>query len=305
MSIVGSARPLKITKGIDGEGWLTYVATYEVIVTDPFEDMDAVTLATGIAGWGESLSFGATVNPDAWCINKFGDYTDQDGTNLKRVVTCTFSTKPGSRARSSGNVITNPMNEPWKVSGSFATGTRVTGIDKDGAPIYTTGLENKFFEVPDGYDTWRVEGPSESMSLSQRSQARVKCNSATIWGLTSRKVFLAQWQVDVLFHGDSSYFYHRLEFWIKDEGWNEVWLNEGTQEYDDSYAVGQRIRPIIGANDSGGKQLRYLDADGIIIPETSLPGSIVTNTSQVIKEFDFTALCSSIGLPDPLPGNFI
>ena len=299
---VSAARRKSLTRTIDNEGWTTYVANYDVDVTNPEESLDDVSVAFGIPFWGDSLSFGSTVNSNASCIGKSVSYTDQDGTNLRRAVTCTFSTKPRSKERE----VTNPLDDPWKMGGSFAVGTRVTGIDKDGAPIYTTGKERKYFEVPDGYDTLQLEGPSFVMSLSQRAQCVTRCNSATIWGLTLRQVYMAQWQWQKLFFSQSdSYFYHRLEFWIKYAGWNEVWLNEGTQEYISGNAEGEKIRPIIAGNDAGGRNFRFLGASGTLLADADVPSGIITNTTKVIPEFDFTVLSASIGLPNPLPGNFV
>lgn len=302
---VGAGKPKQITRDLGDDGNVTYVAIYDVLVTDPFESPDAISTATDIPDYGDSLTWGTFTNPDAICSKKSVAHVDGDASNLRRTVTCTFTTKTGGRSRSSNNVVTNPIDEPWKKGGSFATGTRVTSIDKDGLPITTTGLETKFLEVVDGYDTLHLEGPSQTMSLTQRAQSRVRCNSAEIWGLTARMVLLAQWQWNELFHGDTSYFYHRMEFWIKYEGWNELWLNQGTQEYVSGNAVGKRIVPIIATNDTLGKQIKFLDQFGRIIPETGIPGSVVTNTSKIVPEFDFTVLTASIGMPNPLPGNFV
>lgn len=302
---VGAGRPTETSMVIDADGHTTYTSTYEVTVTDPFETCNDVSVASGIPQFGDAYVWGSGGNPDAFCCGKSVSNTHKQGSNLFRVVTAIHSTKPGTRARSGNNVVTNPLAEPWKKGGSYVAGTRVTSINKDGTPILTTGLETKYFDVPDGYDTLQLEGPSATLSLSQRSQAVLRCNSAAIWGLTARQVFLAQWQWEELYFGSSSYFYHRLEFHIKYAGWNEVWVNEGTQEYVSTNPIGQRIVPIIATNDSGGKQTRFLDATGRALPEAAIPGSVVTNTSQVITEFDFTTLTGSIGMPNPLPGNFV
>lgn len=294
-----------ITKTIDADGNENYTCNWDVFINDPDESVDAISSAAGILLFGDSLNYGNTINPNAICSGGGVSDVEKDNTNLKRVVTKTFTTKTGGRARSGNNVVTQPVLEPWKASGSFATGTRTTGIDKDGFPIYTSGLEQKYFEVPDGYDTLKLEGPSPTMSLPQRAQAVIHCNSATIWGLTARQVFLSQWQWEQLFHGNSQYFYHRMEFWIKYEGWNEIWLNQGTQEYVSANPVGQRIVPILATNDSMGRQVKFLDASGLVLPETAIPGSVVTNTTEIIKEFDFTTLTGAIGMPNPLPGNFV
>jgi hypothetical protein len=302
---VSAGRKKGVTMSIDADGHTQYVVTWDVPVTSVDDTPNDVSTASGVALFGDAFTWGAGGNPDAFCCGKNVSNIHEEGTQLWRQVTATFSTKPGTRARGSNNVSADPRAEPWKKGGSFVLGTRVTSIDKDGAPIVTTGKERKYFDVPDGYDTLHLSGPSATMSYSQRAQAIGRCNSATIWGLTTRKVYMAQWQWEEQFHGDESYFYHQLEFWIKFSGWNEVWLNEGTQEYVSTNPVGKRIVPIIAANDSGGRQTRFLDANGRILPETSIPASVITNTTKAITEFDFTALTGSIGLPDPLPGNFV
>lgn len=303
---VGAGKALSTEMTIDGDGYKVYTSIYGVHCTDPYELADDVSFATDVPSWGDSYTWGAGGNPDAFCNNKHVARDQKDATHLEWIITCSFTNKPsGKRERSSGNVATNPLNEPWKVGGSYTTGTRVTNIDKDGAPIVTTGLEPKYFEVPDGYDTVSLEGTSLFMSISTRAQAINRCNSATIWGLTARQLYLAQWTYTQEWHGSTQYFRHRMEWWIKYAGWNEVWLNEGTQEYVSTNAVGKRIVPILASNDAAGRQTRYLNSSGRILPETSIPSGVITNTSKVILESDFTTLSASIGLPNPLPGNFI
>lgn len=303
---VGAGRPLETKMTIDGDGYKTYTSIYGVTCTNPYELADDVSFASGVSSWGDAYTWGAGGNPDAFCNGKEVARDQKDADHKEWLITCTFTNKPsGKRERSSGNVATSPLSEPWKPSGSFATGTRVTNIDKDGAPILTTGLEPKYFEVPDGYDTLTLEGVSQVMSISQRSQAINRCNSAAIWGLTARQLYLSQWVWSEEYHGSQQYFRHRMEWWIKYAGWNEVWLNEGTQEYVISNPTGKRIVPILASNDAAGRQTRYLDANGRILPESSVPSGVVTRTNYVIPEFDFTALSGSIGLPDPLPGNFV
>lgn len=302
---VGVARVIDTSMVIDADGHTTYTTTWEVTVTDPLDTCNDVSVASGIHLFGDPYTHGSGGNPDAFCCGKSVSNIHQGSSNLFRVVTATFSTKPGTRARSGNNLVANPLNEPWKFSNSFVLGTRVTSRDKDGFPIYTTGLEEKYFDTPDGYIAIQLEGPSLTMSLDQQSNAVAHCNSATIWNLTERKVYLAQWQSQELKHGNLSYFYHNMEFWVKRDKWNEFWHNAGTQEYVSTNPIGQRIVPILSTNDSGGRQTRFLDANGRILPEVSIPGGVITKESELIPEFDFTALSGSIGLPNPLPGNFV
>jgi len=299
-------RPLSIKFSIDGEGYKNYTCEYEATVTDPYEAPLSISTATGVPLYGDTLTFGTISDAEVECNGKDVSPILVGDTNLQRHVVATFTNRPSNRTRSGNNVVASPLNVVWKKSGSFAVGTRVTSIDKDGDPIITSGLETKYMDVPDGYDTLHLEGPSATLSLTQRAQAVLRCNSATIWtGLTARMVFLAQWQWEELFYQGTSYFYHRLEFWIKYTKWNEFWIDEGTQQYIAGNPVGKRIVPIIATNDSLGKQVKFLDGSGLILADNNIPAGIVTNEHEVIPEFDFTVLTGSIGMPNPLPGNFV
>lgn len=298
---IGAGRPKKCTYSIDEEGHQYYECIYDVPVTDPDDSINDVSAASGVPLFGDTFSFGNATNPDAFCIGKQTSHIHEDGTNLWRQVTARFSTKDTGRARSGNNVRANPLNEKWKISGSFVNGTRVTNLDKNDNAVTTSGKEAKYFDVPDGYDTLNLEGPSATISLSTRAQAIRKVNSATIWGLTTRQLFMAQWQYQVLYHGNVSYVYNRMEFHINYLKWNEFWIDQGTQEYIAGNPVGKQIVPIVAKNDSLGNNIRFLDGSGRILAESSIPAGVIINEDEIIKEFDFTTL----GFPDPLPGPFV
>lgn len=308
MTVTGAATPLDTTEAFDAEGHITYTSRYRVRSDDPMECPINVRNASGIPTYATAYTWNGVTNNYAFCQTCMSAFELSDATHLSWIVTVTHTTKPNSRQQGGGisALRTEPTAEPWKVSGSFATGTRLETFDKDGLPTLTTGLELKYFEIPDGYDTLSLEGYSQSMSLPIRAQAINHCNETAIWDLTPRQVYLAQWQHDQIFHGNGSYFHHRFDFWIKYDKWNEKWPMAGTQEFissePDPY---KRIVPIIPTNDYGGSALRFLDLNGRVIPPPSIPAAIVNQTTEMIREFDFTTLSGSIGLPNPLPGNFV
>lgn len=313
MTIVAPAEQLWTEEDIDSEGHQTYESGYRVKSDYSFENPITVREAIGVPNYGDQYSWGGVTNPDAYCNHKKTKFEKIDATFRWWLVLTTHSTKPGTSEQTSGGLRGDPVSDNrWKIGGSFVNGTRFTSIDKDGFPIQTTALERKSLEVPDGYDTLTLEGPSAFISIALRSQAIRHCNELAIWGLTPRQLYMAQWQYDCPWHGATQFVYHRLTFWIKYEGWNEKWVNEGTQTLDFT-STGQRIiNRVISHDDLGGGKV-YLDSTGqsislssLVNPSTGEPLSnpvppIIINQTEVIPEFDFQTL----GFPDPLPGPFI
>lgn len=303
MAIIGQAVQLSTEETIDSEGHQTYTSRYRVQSDDPYENPISVREAIGIPDYGDEYGWGGVYNLDAFCNNKHTAFWKEEDSHLFWIVTTTHSTKPSNRSRSGGSggggIQTNPLLETWKISGSYVQGTRLESKHTDGRPIINSAKEKKEIEVPDGYDTLNLEGPSPTISLSTRAQAVFHCNSTAIWGLSPRMLLLPQWQYEILHHGPLEYVYHRLTFWIKYTLWDDDFLDVGTRELVDATIadVSKRYKPITfrGTHDS-----HLLNGAGRLVDLTILPDGF-TMPCKAIKEFDFTAL----GFPDPLPGPFV
>lgn len=303
MTITGPAEPLSTEETIGDDGHQTYVSRYRVRSDDPFENPILVREAIGVPDYGSEYGWGGVYNLDAFCNNKQTARDNEDSTHLSWIVTTTHSTKPSSRSRSGGSagggIQTHPLFEPWKIGGSYVQGTKIVEKHTDGRPIINSAKEKKGIEVPDGYDTLTLEGPSASLSLPTRAQAIFHCNETAIWGLSPRQLLLPQWQYDVLHHGPLAYAYNRLTFWIKYALWDDDFLDIGTRELVDSTIadVSKRYKPITfrGTHDT-----HLLNGAGRLADLLILPDGF-TIPCKAIEEFDFTTL----GFPDPLPGPFV
>jgi len=314
VTILGAADPLGVKESFDSEGHITYTSRYRVRSNDPMENPILVRNASGIPGYGSGFNWNGVTNQNATCQTCETDREFQDdSTRLHWIVTTTHSTKPNARQQTAGGgggggLQTTPVADRWRASGSFSQGTRITSLDRFGLPIMTTAKETKRFETLDFHDTLTLDGASLTMSLPIRAQAVGHCNSETIWGLTERKVLLGQWQWQLVWQGNVSYFTHRLEFLIKYDKWNEFWVNEGKYSLEFT-PTGQREKRLIPSPNDLGTMTRLLDNSGQVISETALLNPSVPpikiNENEIIDEFDFTTLSGLIGMPNPLPGNFV
>jgi hypothetical protein len=297
---VGAATQLSTDETIDQDGHQVYTSVYMVVATTATENPITVRNASGIPAYGSSYSWGGVTNPDAYLIGARTSRSDTDGTHLKWLVTVTHSTRATSRNKAQG-LQTSPLAEEWRISGSFVQTTRVADKDRNGRALQNSADEPKGIEVPDGYDTLRLSGPSAFISLSTRAQAINKVNSETIWGLIARQLYLAQWQYQIMSNGTSQYVHNDLEFWIKYAKWNDTFLDEGTREYlgasDPDPAKWYRAIPD---GIDGAQSVHLLDGAGRLLNRTANPNGIYLE-NEVLYEYDFTRL----GFPNPLPGPFV
>lgn len=310
MSVV-SVTTLRSTGGIDDEGHQSYDVVYHVRTNDPEDGPYVAINASGVARWGDSYIYGNESNQFAFCRRLTADYVDWPNDRLNYHVSAYYTTKPfggysGSRGGdvSSTSLFQSPLDEPWKISGSYIRLTRITDRDKDGKAMTTSAHEPKVAEVPDGHDTLRLEGPSATLSLATRAQAMFHVNSATIWGLTARQLLMTKWDYDVRYYGTQSYIHNSMEFEINYAGWNETYIDAGFREYIGADIVTGKpmYREILASNGVPVTQPVLLGGDGLIISDADIQaGNYYSFTKQVIGEYDFTAL----GFPSVLPGPFV
>lgn len=306
-----SVTTLRSVGGIDDEGHQDYTVDYHV-KTNSVNDGPYVAInATGVARWGDAYSYGSESNAYAFCRRLRADYAKYPDDRLNWIVQAYYTTKPyGGYSGSRGGELTStglfqsPLDEPWKISGSYVRLTRVTDRDRNGDAITNSAHEPKVAEVPYGHDTLRLEGPSATLSLSTRAQAMFAVNSATIWGLTARQLMMTSWTYDIRYYGTQAYVHNSLEFEINYAGWNEVFVDAGFREYVGKDIVTNKpiYRQILSSNGVPVTSPVLLGGDGLIISDDDVTaGSYYTITKQVIGEFDFTTL----GFPSVLPGPFV
>jgi hypothetical protein len=146
-----------------------------------------------------------------------------------------------------------------------------------------------------------------------------------MWGLETRRVYLAQWNWNILYRGLTPYISHRLEWWFAKPGapgsspsgvpnvayllnaegrWNTHFLDEGTRKIDDRSISStdpdsKRYENFDDGSDNPTK--KPLDGFGLELDAKVNPfGSYLAY--KVIKEYDF--LSKITFLENPLTGPF-
>jgi len=291
--------------GVDAEGNRTYTNLYDVYTDDKDDGSITARFATGIPAHGDRWEWYNDFDDYALCVTRNAELSDIEATRKKWRVTCTFTT--ALQKRNPAAEQQEPTAEPWKISGSYAVGTRVVNRNKDGEVNCNSVQEPVFDEIPSGNDTLILEGNTATIDLAARKAALLHTNKNPLWGLGEREWLLMQWSYDIGYRGPTPYVHNRLEFHAaKDDGtnskWNHVYVDHGTRIIVDFFESDPNLRykPATARDVQllGGV---YLDGNGSPIDLTANPNGYEW-TDENIPEFDFATLGF---LPDPLPGPFV
>ena len=301
--------------GVDAEGTHSYTNVYEVLTDDKDDCADTVrgpeAVAMGLPDYNEPWAAGDDSNPHALAKTRHAELRDVSETRRLWRVTIGYTTKgqtrnPSSGGGGSGNRegVQDPINEQWKVRGSYASTQKTTSLDEDGARIANSAEEEKLVSIPSGHDTLVISGNTSTIDLLVRAAAVLKCNSTDMWGLAARQVFLAQWAWEILHRGNTEYVAHRLEFWIADplELWDFEYLDYGTRTIIDASSRDPEFRYKRASAQDMALGGIHLDGAGGKLDMVANPDGF-TITVQVIKAYDF--LTNMTFLPDPIPGPFV
>ena len=308
---VTAVNPYENTEGgVDSEGVRTYSNDYHVYTDD--KDDGSVTarmgqaIALGLPAYGDYWTWYNDYDLDAICKTRRATLLDVESTRKIWMVTCGFTTK--LQKRDPANEQGDPVNEPWKISGSFANGTRTVDRDKDGKVLTNSAEEPLLEEIPTGHDTLILEGNTATIDLAVRAAAKLKTNSDPMWGLDARQWLLMQWTYEVLYKANTPYIRNRLEFHAaNDDGdndkWDLVFVDHGTRTIVDATETDPKLRyKPASAQDIQLLGGVYLDGSGGALDLVANPDGHKI-TKEVIREYNFLA---NLGfLPNPLPGPFV
>ena len=327
---VSSVKPFANTQGgVDAEGTTTYTNVYHVYTDDKDDAANtargSAAVALGLPDYNDSWAWGNDSNAYALAKTRnavLSEISDNTPYYRKWTVTIGYTTAGQSRDPAGGGGsgsgseegVQDPLQEPWKLSGSYIQTTRRTSVDKNGANVTNSADEPILFDVPSGYDSLIMTGNTATLSLTTRARSVTKCNSTAMWGLAIRQVYLNQWSWDIAYRGTTPYIVNRLEWWIarpisgfpttNDGLWNEWVIDWGTQTKDAViFPAPQTYTPITGKDVKLGGA--HLDLLGQRL-DMSLPanaGGRLLPTITMIKEADFLGTISF--LTNPLIGPFV
>ena len=205
----------------------------------------------------------------------------------------------------------NPLLEPAIVTGSNLDRLINAVRDKDGNPIINTAKSpiDPIFQIESPMDSLNIQFNTASLSLSTRSNARGKVNSASMWGLGPRQIKMKAWNYSVKWLAGTAYVSNNLSFLINTDevtynfvnrpgstealvGFWNITPNRGYMELKSSVQ-----RPIL-INDNKPDEPQILKENG----EKATDNVETWLAFAIEKEFNFLSIT---GLPATLPGPFV
>lgn len=297
--VAAVARPIQSEISWDPEQHRQYTSTYMVLTDDKNDGPITAIQASGIPAYRSPYAFGNDTDPWAFCSSIQARLTKVEDTARQWTVTVTHSTRPAERC--ADFQIDNPLDEPFKISGSFAQFTRPATVDRNGLSI-TNSVQEPFvpaIEIDDSRKVLVIEKNLPTIDLDDWADYADTVNSGTLWGLSSRKIKLNQWRFTVLYYGVCNYYVNNVwEFHINKDKWNHKVIDAGFRHLDGGAAP--NYKTIMDTVDQPRHQPTPLDGSGNILDLTGgLPP--YTFNFEIYREKDFTA----IGLPAVLPGPFV
>ena len=223
---------ISITGNQDKEGQRTYDVDWLVqsLVSDGPVD---IMFASGLSVIGTPFTLGNTNDPWAFCtpelkVSRF-DSPNEPGIFWR--VGQRFSTVPLRRCQSSS--IENPLNEPYKISGSFVKYTKEATLDKNGKPIRNSAFEvirGKSVERDFNRPTVSIERNVLLNPLTTYAALVDHVNDSTLWGLSARKVKLSNVSWTRKLYGVCTFYYTvKYDFDIDWNTFDRVVIDEGTR----------------------------------------------------------------------------
>jgi len=282
----------------DGERTRAYKVTYESITNDQADHARVVVLDL-IARVPFGTQYSLHNDSDAYCFAKYPKNCKAvglaKGGRRKWRSDIEFSNHPQEKC--SEAEWENPIDEPYKLSGSFVRAMRAATKDRHGEPVDNSVDEPVLPapEVDDSRDTVIIESNTATIDLALRSAMRDKVNSATIWGLPPRTVKLGQWSWSAEYYGQCHiYIVNRLEFEINKDKWNFVHIDRGFRivngEDDDGNI---KYTTLMDDRDQPLREPRLLDGAGALLPGGGSPFEI---EEELADEADLRLL----PVPNPL-----
>jgi len=237
-SVIHTDDRLEWTGDQNKEGHRDFWITYKVETTDYADGPDTVLDASGLPLVGSIYNEGNDLNIWAYCrAERRAKQLQQRGGEKSKywTVRCLFSTKPMDRCQDTP--IEDPLLEPAKISGNFQKETRIYDVDRNGNAIETAAhqlLPETDREFRDSHPTVVISVNTSSLGLSTFASMVNTVNSATLWGMTARKILLSDVHWERKIQGSCVYYYTiTLHFEIASNGFDKTVKAKGTHVLDD------------------------------------------------------------------------
>lgn len=268
---------------VDEEGHRTYTIRHTVLTSDPDDGPYAVFNCPGLPLPGVPWNFGNDADPDAFCYpNMVVRPTRDVKVTEKDKVWETeqkFSTRPLKKC--SDQQITNPLNEPPKLRGSFTKFKKQVAFNRNGFPVVNTAYQpivGPETEFDDNRPTVGITMNIPTLPLGTIAQMVDTVNDGTLWGLGPRRIKLSNVSWERLLYGTCNFYYTvTYEFEVNFNTWDRIIASKGTVKAPDGSAPAVKdadgmitTGPVLDPTDyevvkdkKGEKLVEvYLDIDG-------------------------------------------
>jgi hypothetical protein len=205
----------------DNDGHRNYDLKMLVKCTSTSDGPNTVMSASGLPIIGSTWAYGNDNDPWAFCYPNLKVTPVNTGEpNIWWEVDQKFSTKPLSRCQD--DTIEDPLQEPARISGSFARYQQEVERDRNSKLIKSSSHEVvRGIEKDASRPNVVIEFNSSTLQLEVLASMIDTVNSEPMWGLDSRKIKLTTISWDRRVNGTCNfYFTQRLQFEIRYEGWD-------------------------------------------------------------------------------------
>lgn len=206
-----------------------YSVRFRVKTTDVNDGPLTVLSAAGLPTMGSIWNFGNDTDLWAYCWPEISvtPQVDRKINNLW-IVQQLFSTRPLQRCQDTN--FENPLSEPPKISGSFTKYDKKARQDYQGKMLRYSNMEPIYsLTVDANRPNVSISMNSASLGLETFSQMINTVNDSDMWGLSKRKIMLANVTWSRNLYGTCTFYYTRtFDFEIRYEGFDiEDVLDEG------------------------------------------------------------------------------
>ena len=243
-----------------------------------------VLVTAGLPLPGAVWFFGIDLDLWAWCRPNAIVQIHQEkkgDPNRWWTVEQTFSTKPIDRCHDDS--ITDPIAEPWKVSGSFIKYSKEYSYDRFGQPIDNSAYEQirgPQAEFDANRPTVRIEHNTPILAIEVFSRMVDTVNDLPMWGFPARCIKLSNVSWERKYHG-TCYVYYTRTFEFDIDAYYDATLGIVRSGFD---------RNVL---DEGTKVLRgRWDRD---TPSATFGQYLVDGSASVLNPADFIAFQDKYG----------
>lgn len=279
------------------------------IQTNTASDGPVVVLAyvAGVYPYGTPYARGNDYDQFA-VVRKIGPVKPVHATDRKQTMwSCELKYSTKGTKRDPNDQPGDPLQWSWKISGASGAGQKWLTKDRTGRALVNSADE-PFEDVPpidDPLIVLSLQKNTPTLSLSQWRNSRGKVNSATLWGLSRRKVKLREWKWDIAWTSAGvAYVDNKFEVEINEDGYNYQPADVGTREKTGVDQNGNTTYEVILIKGEIPARPQFLDGAGRrktdaadVVYFDGLNGN--PDPFELEDEYDFSAFFPAV-LPGPI-----